>query len=176
MGFRRLASPRIRLDRPLRLLYDISQRFLGGVPFPRRTGKIPLGIKTPTICLNLQPGEWVRVKSYKEILATLDTNSKNRGLYFDAEMVPYCGRTFRVLRLVNRILDEKTGRMTEFKNPCIMLEGVVCESRYSECRLFCPRAIYSYWRDIWLERVSEPSSTEITTKTGEPVFAKPLEA
>lgn len=87
MGFRRLASPRIRLDRPLRLLYDISQRFLGGVPFPRRTGKIPVGSKTPTICLNLQPGEWVRVKSYKETLATLDTNNKNRGLYFDAEMV-----------------------------------------------------------------------------------------
>ena len=78
-----------------------------------------------------------------------------RGLYFDAEMVPYCGRTFRVLKRVKRILNEKTGRMTEFKNPCIILEGVVCESRYSQCRLFCPRSIYSYWREIWLERVSE---------------------
>jgi hypothetical protein len=75
MAFRRLETPRIGLGRPLRLLYDISQRFLGGVPFPRRTGKIPVGSKTPTICLNLQPGEWVRVKSYKEILATLDTRS-----------------------------------------------------------------------------------------------------
>ena len=90
MGFRDLQTVGIDLGRGFLFayLYDISQRFLGGVPFPRRTGKIPLGSKTPTICLNLQPGEWVRVKSYKEILATLDTNNKNRGLYFDAEMVP----------------------------------------------------------------------------------------
>jgi hypothetical protein len=43
----------------------------------------------------------------------------------------------------------------EFKNDCIMLEGVVCESRYSECRMFCPRSIYSYWREAWLERAAE---------------------
>jgi len=136
-------------------LYDALQRLWGGVPYPRRWGKIPVGAKTPSANLNLQPGEWVRVKSYPEILATLDGNNKNRGLIFDAEMVPYCGRTFRVLKRVKRILNEKTGRMTEFKNPCIILEGVVCESRYSQCRLFCPRSIYSYWREIWLERVSE---------------------
>jgi hypothetical protein len=168
MGFRGLERAGIGLGRPLRLVYDIFQRLSGGVPYPRRTGKIPAGSKTPTIGLNLQSGEWVRVKSYKEILATLDANNRNRGLYFDAEMVPYCGRTFRVLRLVNRIVEEKTGRMTEFKNPCIMLEGAVCEAQYSECRLFCPRAIYSYWRDIWLERVNEPTSTEATKKIDKP--------
>src|SRR5206468_9375981 len=79
--------------------------------------------------------------------------NSNRGLYFDAEMVPFCGRSFRVLQRVARIVNEKTGRMMEFKNPCIILEGVVCEAKYSECRLFCPRAIYSYWREIWLERI-----------------------
>jgi len=103
--------------------------------------------------LSLQPGEWVRVKSYDEILKTLDQNNKNRGLYFDAEMVPYCGKSFRVQGRLKKIVDEKTGKMTEFKSPCILLEGAVCESRYSECRLFCPRAIYSYWREIWLERL-----------------------
>jgi hypothetical protein len=110
--------------------------------------------------LNLQPGELVRVKSYDEILATLDANNKNRGLYFDAEEVPYCGRSFRVLRRVKRIVDEKTGRILEFKNPCVILEGVVCEARYSECRLFCPRSIYAYWREIWLERISESNPSD----------------
>lgn len=42
------------------------------------------------------------------------------------------------------------------KNPCIILEGVVCQGRYSDCRMFCPREIFSYWREIWLERV-DPS-------------------
>jgi hypothetical protein len=73
---------------------------------------------------------------------------------FDAEMVPYCGRTYRVLRRVTKIVNEKTGELQELKNPCIILDGVVCQSRYSECRLFCPRSIYSYWREVWLEKVS----------------------
>jgi hypothetical protein len=155
MGYNGLINAGIGVGRPLRWLYDVFQRLRGGIQYPRKRGRIPAGAKTPEGKLNLQPGEWVRVKSYDAILATLDVNNKNRGLYFDAEMVPYCGHSFRVLRRVDRILDEKTGRMTELKNPSIMLDGVVCQSRYSECRLFCPRSIYSYWREIWLERISE---------------------
>ena len=103
--------------------------------------------------LDLQPGELVRIKPYKEILETLDTRDRNRGLYFDAEEVPYCGGQYRVLRRVTRIINDKTGRMLEMKTPCLILDSVICESRYSECRLFCPRSIYAYWREIWLERV-----------------------
>jgi len=43
--------------------------------------------------------------------------------------------------------------MQEMKNPCIILESVVCQARYSNCRMFCPRSIYPYWREIWLERI-----------------------
>jgi hypothetical protein len=166
MGYRGLINAGIGLGRPLRWLYDRFQLLRGGSPYPRRPGKIPPGSKTPSANLNLQPGEWVRVKSYDEILTTLDARNSNRGLYFDAEMVPFCGRSFRVLERVTRIVNEKTGRMMEFKNPCIMLEGVVCEARYSECRLFCPRAIYSYWREIWLERV--PADDQFCKKYCEP--------
>jgi hypothetical protein len=146
---------RYRFSPLMRRLYDMFQSLWGGIPYPRYHGTIPLGKPTPTLNLNLQPGEWVRVKSYKAILATCDEADKNRGMKFDAEMVPYCGRTYRVLRRATKILNEKTGKMQELKNPCIILEGVVCQSRYSECRLFCPRSIYSFWREIWLERVSE---------------------
>ncbi len=155
MGFRTLMNAGIGLGRPLRWLYNTWQSISGGPPYPRRQGKVPAGTRTPHLELNLQPGDRVRVKSYDEILATLDADNRNRGLFFDAEMVPYCGRSFVVLERVNNIVDERNGRMMRFKNPCIILEGAVCEARYSECRLFCPRAIYSYWREIWLERLSE---------------------
>jgi hypothetical protein len=45
---------------------------------------------------------------------------------FDGEMLRYCGRQARVLRRVDQIIDEKTGRMLRFKNPCIVLDDVVC--------------------------------------------------
>jgi hypothetical protein len=153
----------------LRWFYDLFKKSISGVPYPRRWGKIPESDATPTAKLNLQPGELVRVKPYEEILKTLNTNNKNRGLFFDAEMVPFCGQTFRVLRRVNRILNEKTGKMSHFKNECIMLENVFCTSRYSERRYFCPREIYSYWREIWLERVESPkgiSSSATTSQRG----------
>ena len=160
MGYNGLINSGLGLGWLLRLLYDVYQKLTGGIPYPRRLGKIPLGRGTPVgERLNLQPGEWVRVKSYREILQTLDVHNKNRGLYFDGEMVPYCGKTFRVLKRVKRIVNEKTGKLIEFKNPCLILEGVTCGSRYSECRLFCPRSIYSYWREIWLERVSGDKQT-----------------
>ena len=52
---------------------------------------------------------------------------------------------------------EKTGQMLHFKNPCIVLEQVYCGGEMSKYRLFCPRAIYPYWREIWLERTSPPA-------------------
>jgi len=80
-------------------------------------------------------------------------NGKNRGLSFDVEMSRYCGGVGTVRSSVTRMIDEMTGQMRRMKQPCIMLEGVVCNAEYSECRLMCPRAIPSYWREIWLDKV-----------------------
>jgi hypothetical protein len=148
-----------RSGRPARWLYDKFQALVGGVPYPRRRGTLSAGQPTPTTDLNLQPGELVRVKSYKEILATLD-GLKNRGMLFDAELVPYCGGLYRVRARVTNFIDEKTGKMSTMKTPAVILEGVWCQSRYSNCRMFCPRSIYSWWREVWLERVSEKTKIE----------------
>ena len=147
----------IGVGAPLRWLYDTIQKLWGGLPYPRHPGKIPLDQKTPTGQLGLQVGEWARVKSYEDILATCHTDNRNRGMGFDGEMVPFCGKTYRVLARVDHILNEKTGKMMNMKNPCVILDNVVCEGRYSECRMFCPRAIFPYWREIWLERVPAPA-------------------
>ena len=159
---------RNRLGRPSRWLYDRFQSLWGGVPYPRTRGFIPVGQPTPTCSLNLQPGELVRVKSHQDILATIDKNYFNRGLAFDAELVPSCGKTFRVQARVSKFIDEKTGKMKTLKTPAVILQGVWCESRYSNCKMFCPRAIYSWWREIWLERVpdnAQPKRPESVQQT-----------
>jgi hypothetical protein len=144
-----------RFGKPSRWLYDQFQTVWGGLPFPRRTGTIPKGQLTPRRDLNLQPGELVRMKSYEDILATLDTGSSNRGLNFDAEFVPYCGRIFRVQKPVERFIDEKTGYMRTLKTPAVILDGVYCKSVFAGKRMFCSRRIYLWCREIWLERVAE---------------------
>jgi hypothetical protein len=144
----------------MRSAYDLFQRLRGGAPYPIRLGKVPKGAPTPAAQLNLKAGDIVRVKSFDKILETLNDTSKNRGMYYDPEMVPFSGRTFRVAKRVERIIDEKTGKMVQFKSDAIILENVVCEARYAKCRRFCPRSIYPYWREIWLEKVDQsPQST-----------------
>jgi hypothetical protein len=157
-----LSNAGIGLGPIMRWAYGRFQALIGGVPFPRKRGTVPAGQKTPHGVLNLQPGELVRVKPYEQILATLDAENKNRGLYFDAEAVPYCRGTYRVLRRVSKILDEKTGKLIKLKNEAIILEGVYCQARYSKCRMFCPRSIYSYWREVWLERAVENGARQST--------------
>jgi len=129
--------------------YNRMQEMRGGCPYPFRAGKLT---KTPSAELNLQPGELVQVKSHDEVLETLDQRNRNRGLSFDVEMVRYCGGKYRVIQRVERIIHEKTGKMIRLPGVCVMLEGVTCRAEYSRHRLFCPRTIHSFWREIWLRR------------------------
>jgi hypothetical protein len=142
----------------LRKIYNSLQAITGGMPSPMAKGHLPAGTRQPHVPLNLQPGEYVRIKSHQDILATLDERNLHRGLYFDVEMVPYCGKIVRVNARVERFLDEKTGRMRSLKTPALILDTVVCNSRYSTCRMFCPRALFAWWREEWVERVEGPAT------------------
>ena len=115
---------------------------------------LPSGERRREPSLDLQPGELVVVKSQEEIEATLDESGAVRGLRFSAEMLPYCGTQARVLARVDRIVDEKTGRMLRLRD-CIVLEDSWCGGVN---RLLCRRKIYAYWRESWLRRVEEPQA------------------
>jgi len=147
----------------LRWLYDGFQSVRGGLPYPGHPGKIPLGAKTPTHSLNLQIGEMVRVKDYRTILETIDTNYRNRGMSFSAEMVPFCGGTYRVRGLIDRIINERTGKMIRMKNTCVILDSVVCQAKYNSRMIFCPRATFQYWHEIWLERAERSETASSLT-------------
>jgi hypothetical protein len=134
--------------------YDLLQSLFDRTPYPRRWGTVSQG-KTPSRPLHLETGELVQVRTYQEILATLDGRNKNRGMYFDAEEVPYCGKTYRVRSTVSRIIDERTGKMLTLKDHNVILDGVYCQARFSDRRMFCPRAVFSIWRETWLRRPGE---------------------
>ncbi len=155
----------------MRILHAIVLSLFEQVQLKRRRSPYPLFFgtldKTPVETFDLQPGELVQVRSQEEIVATLDKANRNRGLLFDVEMLHYCGGIYRVLQRVHHIIDEKTGKMVNMKYPCIVLEGVACRSDYHR---LCPRAIYHYWRESWLQRavdLPDPVPTEPVTETCE---------
>lgn len=132
-----------------------------GYRFPNLRGAVTG--PTPGGSTEVCPGEFVRVRSRAEVLGTVNENLRNRGLSFDAaEMSPFCGTgPYKVLRRVHRLIDEKTGKMLELPNPCLILDGVTCSGMRSSNRMFCSRHLYPYWREVWLTRASAAPDTAI---------------
>jgi hypothetical protein len=129
--------------------FNAFQLRRGGSQYPPVGGS---GTRTPSEELHFRPGDLVQVRTREEIFRTLDVEGRNRGLSFDREMLPYCGGTYRVLRRVTKIIDEPSGRMMSMKRDCLILDDVVCKSRYHG---LCQRAIYPFWREIWLRPASK---------------------
>ena len=127
--------------------------FIPTIPLPGT-----LSVPKPDDALDLQPGDWVKVKKKEEIASTLTPDGRDRGLWVDREMLPYCEGTYQVKQRVKRFIDDRTGRMIEFKKECITLKGVVCSGELSLHRYFCPRGIVPYWREKWLFRVHHETS------------------
>lgn len=133
-------------------LYDRFQKLRGGRPLPTMTGALADGAPTPAETLNLQPGEWVEVKSRDEIAATITRSGFNRGMRYDLEMLKYSGERYRVQMRVDKLINEKNGKMVRMRTPIIQLHDVYCRAECTEMRLGCPRASNTYWREIWLKR------------------------
>lgn len=153
-------SGNVRLGKFVRVISrivveEIARRLgrLSDQPFrPNELGGTGVVTRPP---LGLRPGELVQIRTRPEIGKTLGENGKNRGLWFDREMVPYCGRTARVKTKVERFIDEKSGRVIELASDCYILDEVVCQNSRSSGRWFCPRAIYPWWREAWLKRLEQ---------------------
>jgi hypothetical protein len=128
----------------------VTQRYLprwlrirGGRPYPFYQGT-GTGTRTPVV--EVSPRQLVEVRTKEEIMPTLSPENRNRGLWFDSELLPFCGTRARVERHVQRIIDESTGKMIKVSD-CVVLDNVVCQGIYHK---FCQRGIPIYWRSAWL--------------------------
>ena len=127
--------------------------------YPLRGGERDVAAGTAPVPIGLQTGQLVQIRSKREIRDTLTPKGKNRGLWFDREMIPYCGKTARVKTKVERFIDEGSGRLVELASDAYILDDVVCKASRSDGRWFCPRAIYPWWRESWLKPL-EPAESE----------------
>lgn len=152
LGFHDLEGSGLGFGSALRWAYNTFQKISGGMPYPFCRGLVPAKSRTPSVNLNIQVGELVQIKPYDKILETVDEKLNNRGMTFHAEMAMYCGKTFRVTQRLRKMMNEKTGQLMVLKNECLVLEGLECVGIYAK-PIYCPRASYPYWREIWLERV-----------------------
>jgi hypothetical protein len=139
LGVSGLSSRKFRYAKILRFAFKNSQQ--------------PSSLGGREKVANLEAGDWVRVRPLKEIYATLDDQNKLLGLRFTPEMAKFCGKTFRVLKRIDKIIIETTGELRKIKAPTVLLEGVFCDGK---AHGGCDRTCFCFWRESWLEKI-EPS-------------------
>jgi hypothetical protein len=104
--------------------------------------------RTPSASLGLKTNDVVMIRRKEEIAPTL-VDGRNRGLWFDREMIRYCGQAAVVRKRVSRVIHEATRRMVTMKTPCVVLEDVIATGEFLR---LCPQHEYIFWREIWLKR------------------------
>ena len=98
----------------------------------------------------LQAGDWVRVKTPAELARAMNSNSKNRGLWFDRDMLKHSGQLRRVRGRIEKIIDIHSSTMISMKTNCIVLDGVDYSGEFQG---FGEQHDFLYWREAWLTRV-----------------------
>lgn len=110
-------------------------------------------------------GEWVQVLDRESIERTLNAERKLRGLEFLPYQAAYCGGTFRVQRVVRRIIDDH--RLFRPVSGTVLLDGATCTSESTHME-GCGRCCPLMFRDEWLKPV--PARHEPTPAA--PEFAR----
>jgi len=100
-------------------------------------------------------GELVEVRAPEEILDTLDDEGTLGHLPFMPEMLPFCGRRFRVAKRVVKTCSF-TGSGTNMRgfpsDDVVTLDGPRCSG---DAHDGCPKACTIFWRTAWLRRVED---------------------
>ncbi len=113
-------------------------------------GNAPPRVETVSIRASLAAGDLVRVRSEEEIRATLNTWNELKGCMFMDAQRQYCGTAQRVLKSVERFVDERDYRVKRAKG-LILLDALICEGTPDYGR--CDRACFYFWREEWLVKI-----------------------
>ena len=102
--------------------------------------------------LDLRPGEWVEVRSFDEILSTLDERGELDAMPFMPEMEAYCGKRFMVSRRADKSCDRVQRSGLRRMSDVVHLEDLRCDgSSHGGCQALC----LLFWKEQWLRRVSD---------------------
>jgi len=147
---RSLAGPwNYYVKRWIKQVYRIYTHRTRQSALDRQSGQSAETVK-PDQTERLTAGDRVRVRSWEEIQALLDPFKETRGCAFLEDMREYCGTQQRVLKSMERFLDERDYKVKKV-NGVILLENVICNGTPAFGK--CDRSCFLFWREEWLEKI-----------------------
>ena len=144
VALKRHLTPRMK-----RTIKTYSNRLIDWFLKVRGRGQVSFVPVTKVTATSLKAGDLIRVRS-EEIQATLSYWKEFKGCVFLEYMWPYCDTTQRVLKPMEKFLDERDYRVKKCKG-IVLLEGVLCHGTPAFGR--CDRACFFFWREEWLEKL-----------------------
>jgi hypothetical protein len=148
----RLFLRRSQGARRVRFLKSKSARFIEWITKVARGGVKSTNSESDAKNGRLEAGDFVRVRNKDEILATLNLWRQLKNCTFMPEQEEYCGSRQRVLKRLERFVDERDYRVKKVSG-IVLLEGLNCQgtSDYGHC----DRACFYFWREEWLEKICD---------------------
>ena len=156
----------LRLRRPAGRLFAVI-RVLASRPSKSSGQLAQIGPGLPNLAPSSQPvqaqdrrpfapGDWVYVRSWKDIEATLDSQGTFDGLRFMDGMRYYCDRRLKVFKRAETIFDERRWKVVRLRNT-VLLEGALCDGTFMSSRAFqiCHRSCFYFWKAGWLRPEDE---------------------
>ena len=107
---------------------------------------------------SLRAGDAVRVRSPDEILATLDADGTLDGVPFMPEMVDTCGRTFHVMRRVEKTCVDGYPMRCFPGNDVVILDSPRCDGGGHDG---CKHGCRVFWKNAWLAPVEADAHVEV---------------
>ena len=110
-----------------------------------------LTVRSFAPAIPFRTGDLVRVRGRDEINATLNPFKELKGCAFLPEMYQYCGTEQRVLKAMQRFVDERDYKVKKARG-VVLLENVICNGTPTFGA--CDRCCFLFWREEWLEQLS----------------------
>jgi hypothetical protein len=109
--------------------------------------------REPNKDTDLEVGSTVRVKSLGDIMKTLDDERRLDGCMFTRQMEEFQGQTYKIIKVVRGIFDERLCKMYGTKTLLYILDGLICEGDVGCFSRRCDRSCYFFWHRQWLETI-----------------------
>lgn len=96
-------------------------------------------------------GQKVKVKEKEKILAILDDFNQQDGYLFMDQMWRYCGKSYRVIKTVKNVFDEKGVKIYKVKASAYILKNIICDGKVDGEENICDHSCYFIWHQDWLQ-------------------------
>jgi hypothetical protein len=98
-------------------------------------------------------GDIVHIRAKEKIADGLDQYNEHEGCLMMEQMWEYCGKNYKVIKVVQNFFDEYKYTMYKVRSPLYILDGLICNGISKAFDRKCDRSCFLLWHEEWLEKV-----------------------